>query len=77
TKKMETPNDKNKRHHIQSQENMYKKKELKTAKEYERRLKRERESRHQKRTKYQPKNNNAQNQDTNSLYVELPSVNIE
>ncbi|CAG8728485.1 25638_t:CDS:1 [Dentiscutata erythropus] len=74
---METPNDKNKRYCIQSQENMRKKRESETAEERERHLKREFESRRQKPTKCQLENNNAQNQDTNLLYIESPSVNIE
>ncbi|CAG8780076.1 10104_t:CDS:1, partial [Dentiscutata erythropus] len=68
-----TSNDKNERHRIQLQENMCKKRESETAEEHERHLKRERESRRQKRTKCQLENNNAQNQDTNSLHVESPS----
>ncbi|CAG8728506.1 6397_t:CDS:2 [Dentiscutata erythropus] len=51
--------------------------ESETAKEHERRLKKEHESRRQKRTKRQLENNNTQNQDTNLLYIESPSVNIE
>ncbi|CAG8744447.1 27567_t:CDS:2, partial [Dentiscutata erythropus] len=54
---------------------MCKKRESETAKERERHLKRECESRRQKRTKRQLKNNNAQNQDTNSLHIESPSIN--